>query len=535
VGHIVLLVDKRVRAFGTVIAPMAVRSGTLVLPQMGLHVVHLGEALVAHRTGEWLVARVGSHVPLQVGLGARLETAHLALQPLGLVVVDHLVLVQGHLVDESLGADLALVRRFAGVPGHVVLQPKLAAEPLGANGAGKLLDGFVVLEVAYEAGVRLQRLATLITDIAGKVLPLCVGIVGAPAGELLRAAGTLYVDRVLAGAVVILVLVVALAVGYYVFYGAVQMVVKVAHGVFFEEVGFLGLVLGMWHQIFLLLPHLVGLLLVYDDLVVDVQVHGLELFFLLFRLLYNEDVFLLLGHLLLDTSGIHQSDALRGGVHLHQLLMFLLFLILLSDLLNVPIELGYGPGFPGDILLLERRLLEVLGHVGTVDQLEDLLAQLARDLNRLVVPGQLLAAFLAYRRRFVRQDVVCAPGALQDQLADQHRRVANGLRVNVLGHAHGKLANAAIHFPNSRLEFIYKICLERGLHSCRYRLAAIVYRTSGSSLFSRYTLLYKYHRYTWVFFSIYRISRVRSHQNVARDSRDNLLKEHIHHCGQFLI
>lgn len=45
-GIIVLLVDERMRALGAVEAAMAVGSGTLVLPQMGLHVVHLGEALV---------------------------------------------------------------------------------------------------------------------------------------------------------------------------------------------------------------------------------------------------------------------------------------------------------------------------------------------------------------------------------------------------------------------------------------------------------------------------------------------------------
>lgn len=279
-GIIVLLVDESMRALGAVEAAMAVGSGTLVLPQMGLHVVHLGEALVAHRAGEGLVPRVGSHVPLQVSLGPGLEAAHLALQPFGLAVVDHLVLVQGHLVNESLGADIALVWRFAGVPGHVVLQPELAAKAFRAHWAGELLHGLVVLQVPYEPGVRLQRLAALITDVAGKVLAFRVDIVSAPAAELLRAAGALYVDRVFAGAFVVLLLV--LAIGYYVLYCAVQMFVKVTHGIFLKKVFLLGLLLVMWQQILLLylvghllylvghLLYLVGFLFVNDNLVVDI-------------------------------------------------------------------------------------------------------------------------------------------------------------------------------------------------------------------------------------------------------------------------
>lgn len=81
-----------------------------------------------------------------------------------------------------------------------------------------------------------------------------------------------------------------------------------------------------------------------------------------------------------------------------------------------------------------------------MNELQDLLTQLACDLNGLVVPGQLLAAFLANGRCLLGEHVACALGALQDQLADGHRRLAHRFRMNILWDSHRKLANAAIHF-----------------------------------------------------------------------------------------
>lgn len=151
----------------------------------------------------------------------------------------------------------------------------------------------------------------------------------------------------------------------------------------------------------------------------------------------NEGV-LLFGHFLHDAGGTDQGD---GGAHA---LQFLLLLVLLLCLLNIPIEFAYG-GLSVEIVLFVGGLLVVLGHVGTVDQFQDLPSQLARYLYGLVVSGELLAALLADRRRFLREDVIRAPGALQYQFADQHRRMSDGIGVNVLRYAYRELTNAAIH------------------------------------------------------------------------------------------
>lgn len=266
VAYVVLLVDKGVCAFRTVEASMAIRAWTLVLPQVGLHVVHLRKALIAHWTGEGFVSSMGTRMALEMSLGSGLEAAHLAFQPLCLVVVDHLVLVEGHLVDESFRADVALIRRLAGVPGHVVFQTELTTETFRAHGAGELFDRLVVLQMSNKSGIGLKRLPALITDIAGKVFAFCMSIISTPASELFWTAGALDIYRVLARAIriVILVIDIAVTVRYNVFYCAVYLIVEVAHSVLLEKVLLFNVLLLRLIQLSFLLFHL----FVYNDLVI---------------------------------------------------------------------------------------------------------------------------------------------------------------------------------------------------------------------------------------------------------------------------